>query len=197
VPRLEFNVPLDPSVVGPDTFRLRSGELQPGGTVSYSVVDRSVTFTPGVNLRARLAYAARLDEGVRGIDGSLPRRPAEIVFVTGTTELPRDPPPADPAFEADVWPILEARCSACHSAPRASARLELWPSERLADLARRTSSEWPEWRILAPGSPERSYLLYKTTGVPGLVGRRMPPDEGLGRPEARILERWIALGAPR
>jgi len=197
VPTLTLEVPLDPSTLGPDTLRLRSGELRPGGTVGYSLVDRTLRFTPGTSLRPNLAYQLVLDDAVRGIDGSTPRTFVPSVFVTGNTDHGRPPPPPDPAFDHDIAPLLERRCADCHGESRPSAGLALWPAERLDQTATRTSVEWIGWRVLAPGSPERSYLLYKVTGAPGLVGERMPPHDPLSRDQATALERWIALGAPR
>ncbi|MBN1771925.1 MAG: hypothetical protein JXB32_11720 [Deltaproteobacteria bacterium] len=197
VPSLTLEVPLDPSGLGPDTLRLQSGELRPGGTVGYSLVDRRLWFTPSVSLRAMLAYELVLGDWVRGIDGGVPRSFSPSVFVTGSADLGRPPAPRDPSFDADVAPLLETRCGSCHGGIRPSAGLALWPAERLADAATRGSTEWVGWRVLAVGSPERSYLLYKVTGSPGLVGERMPPGGALTRDQAAALERWIALGAPR
>jgi hypothetical protein len=195
VPRLVFDVPLDPNTVGPDAFRLWSGELEPGGRVAYSVVDRSLTFTPGVNLRARLAYAARLAPNVRGLDGSTPDAPVENVFVTGSDDRGRPAAPPDPTFARDVLPLAAARCASCHGGARPAAGLGLASASDLLATAVRSSAQWPTWPLVAVGSPERSYLLYKVTGAPGLVGQRMPPDAPLARDEQWTLERWIALGA--
>jgi hypothetical protein len=197
VPRLTFAVPLDPATVGPDAFRLWSGALEPGGTVSWSVVDRTLTFVPSVTLRTRLAYAARLAAGVRGIDGSVPEEPVELVFVTGNADLGRPPAPPNPSFAADIVPLVAARCAACHGGEPPAAGLPLDTPEALLDTAVRASSEWLGWAVVRAGSPERSYLLYKVTGAPGLLGSRMPPEAPLTRDEAWALERWIALGAVR
>ena len=200
VPSLTFAVPLDPATVGPDTLRLWSGGLEPGGTVSWSVVDRTITFLPGVTLRARLAYAARLAPEVRGIDGSVPEEPVEVVFVTGNADLGRPPPPVVPSFADDIVPLVTSHCAACHGGERHEAGLRLDTPEALLGTAVRASSEWLGWAVVRAGSPERSYLLYKVTGAPGLVGSRMPPppeEAPLMRDEAWALERWIALGAVR
>lgn len=197
VPSLTFEVPLDPATFGPGSFRLASGELVPGGTASYSVVDRTIAFTPGVNLRARLAYAAQLEGGVRGIDGSAPVEPVEVVFVTGSDDLGRLPSPPDPGFDEDVLPLVASRCATCHGAERPAGGLPLATAEDLLETVSRASGEWIGWTIVVAGSPERSYLLYKVTDAPGLVGRRMPPEAPLMRDEAATLERWIVLGARR
>ncbi|MBI5502363.1 MAG: Ig-like domain-containing protein [Deltaproteobacteria bacterium] len=197
VPRVVFDRPLDPATIDADAFRLHSGDLVPGGTVRYSLVDRSLTFTPGVTLRSSLAYAARLGEDVRGIDGSSPSRPVEVVFVTGSDDRGRPAPPPDPSFDDDILPLVLARCSSCHAPPAPAAGLPLASADDLLRAAGSTSAQWLGWTILAAGSPERSYLLYKVTGTPGLVGRQMPPGESLALDDVRKLERWIAMGAGR
>ena len=197
VPRIVFDRPLDPTTVNADAFRLHSGALTPGGTLRYSLVDRSLTFTPGVTLRPRLAYAARLAPGVRGIDGSEPGGPVEIVFVTGSDDRGRPPAPPDPSFAEDILPLVSSHCGACHAPPSPAGGLALASADDLIAAAARPSSQWLGWAILTAGSPERSYLLYKVMDSPGLIGRRMPPDEPLTLDEARRLERWISLGAGR
>lgn len=197
VPSLTFAVPLDPATVGPDTLRLWSGGLEPGGTVSWSVVDRTITFLPGATLRARLAYAARLAPDARGIDGSVPEEPVELVFVTGNADFGRPAAPVAPSFADDIVPLVTSHCAACHGGERPAAGLPLDTPEALVGTAVHASSEWLGWAVVRAGSPERSYLLYKVTGAPGLVGSRMPPEAPLMRDEAWALERWIALGAVR
>ncbi|MBI5487928.1 MAG: Ig-like domain-containing protein [Deltaproteobacteria bacterium] len=197
VPRVVLDRPLDPTTVDADAFRLYSGDLVPGGAVAYSVVDRSLTFTPGVTLRTRLAYAARLADGVRGIDGSAPVSPVELVFVTGSDDRGRPAPPPDPTFDGEILPLVTARCSSCHAPPAPAGGLSLASADDILRAAATTSSEWLGWAVVAAGSPARSYLLYKVTGSPGLVGRQMPPGEPLALDDARKLERWIAMGAGR
>ncbi len=193
-PSATFEVPLDPAVVGPELLRLRSGDLWPSGRVRYGVVDRRVAFVPSVPLRSNLAYRIVLDPAIRGIDGSRPAHPPEAVFVTGTTA--HDPPrePSTPVWESDVAPLLEWRCGGCHAGPRPAANLKLAPSFSAIRALGGRSAEWLGWLLAAPGAPERSYILYKIVGAPGIVGDRMPPDSPLPVEDARTVERWIAAG---
>jgi hypothetical protein len=192
---VRFSVPLDPAVVGPDALRLRSGSLVPSGTVHYGLVDRTLTFLPSAVLRTRMAYEAVLGDAVRGIDGSVPSGPLDLTFVTGELDAGRESPPPPASFDEAVRGILAPRCATCHGGSRPVAALELWPPERVAELPRAASRQWVGWSILAPGRPERSYLMYKITGCPGLVGGRMPPGRPLDDPDARVVERWVAAGA--
>jgi hypothetical protein len=61
------------------------------------------------------------------------------------------------------------------------------------------SRQRPDLMLVAPGDPERSYLVHKLEGRPGIVGLRMPRN---GPPfltdgQMRVLKRWIENGAQR
>lgn len=72
------------------------------------------------------------------------------------------------------------------------------------------SAQWPRWHLVEPGAPERSYVVYKILGVPGIDGGQMPRDYNARDHEAyeitgfedsvsiaQAFRRWIAAGAPR
>ena len=195
LPTVTFNVPLDPNVVGSGLIGLHSGDLRPGGRVRYSMADRTATFIPAVALRARLAYVVTLDPNVRGIHGGALPEPFEATFVTGDggPDRPADPPTPD--YAADVAPLVDSRCASCHSGPSPAAGLPLDGASGLPGTVERTSSQWLGWRVVDPGAPERSYLMYKIVAAPGVMGEAMPPRAPLGTEERRTLERWIAGGA--
>ena len=51
---------------------------------------------------------------------------------------------------------------------------------------------------MVAGDPDRSYLVQKIEGAPGIVGERMPRTGGpfLTPGQIAIIRRWIELGAP-
>jgi hypothetical protein len=53
--------------------------------------------------------------------------------------------------------------------------------------------------IVAPGDPERSYLIHKLEGRPGIVGLQMPRNGPpyLTAGQIQVIKRWIEIGAPR
>jgi len=67
-----------------------------------------------------------------------------------------------------------------------------------ANLVGVASREKPELMRVAPGDPERSYLIHKLEGRSDIVGQRMPRTTGPFLTEGQILviKRWIELGAP-
>jgi len=194
-PFATFNVPIDPANVNGDLIRLRSGGLQPGGTVEYSVVDRSATFVPSVALRGGLAYEVIVEPSVRGIHGGTLAEPFTATFVTGVTagEGPADPPV--PGFDADAGPLLGLRCGSCHGGSSPSAAVALDDAAAADAAIAANSAQWLSWRLVKPGAPERSYLMYKIVAAPGILGVAMPPGRPLAIDERRLLERWISAGA--
>jgi len=90
-------------------------------------------------------------------------------------------------FFRDIQPFLESRCLECHRGPRAKGGL------RLDDpaTARAGGDSGP---AIVPGDARAGELLRRVRAED--VGERMPPTgERLTKPQADLLERWIAEGA--
>src|SRR5262245_31983129 len=104
-------------------------------------------------------------------------------------------PPADPApgsLAARVWPILQAKCSACHGddAKKLRGGLDL----RSRDTALRGGDSGKP--AFVPGKPDGSPLYVAVTRRDtNLV---MPPKENdrLSAAEVELVRRWVAAGAP-
>ena len=90
------------------------------------------------------------------------------------------------SFAADVQPIFDQSCTACH--PTSYPYLDLRRGRSYAQLLRVPAATNPAFARVLPGRPELSYLLTH------------PPDPSnaalLGERERRIIERWIDEGAP-
>jgi hypothetical protein len=94
----------------------------------------------------------------------------------------------------NVKNIFKDNCgiSVCHSGKNASAGLNLEPANLPASVVGVASREKPDLRIVDPAAPEKSYLLAKIKGEPGLVGKRMPANRNpLPDEEIRQVEEWI------
>lgn len=103
------------------------------------------------------------------------------------------------SFADQILPMLEAQCGGCHMTGDEPGGLAL-----IADMARpsllKASSQQNALPIVAPGDPERSYLILKLEDrhlEAGGQGVRMP----FGAPpldDAFIsqLRNWISQGAP-
>ena len=103
----------------------------------------------------------------------------------------------------DVQPILDRHCVACHLYESPQGGLSLEAGDTHGATVGVPSSEAPLPRI-APGDPERSYLVHKLRGTQASVGgsgARMPFNadtggNGLAADELDAIERWIRAGAP-
>lgn len=135
----------------------------------------------------------------------------------GTGETPVEPEPLDSAtaqawqleaFEAEVLPMLSARCSTCHGPVAAQLGLVLGPAgemsaaEVLEGLVDREAVAAP-LPLVEPGRPEASWLRLKITGeldgvaCNGGCGGPMPPaGEPVTDAELEALTRWIDAMEP-
>ena len=61
------------------------------------------------------------------------------------------------------------------------------------------SRQRPDLMLVAPGDPERSYIIHKLEGRPGIVGLQMPRNGPpyLTAGQIQVIKRWIEIGAPR
>lgn len=91
-------------------------------------------------------------------------------------------------------------CVSCHTnvGRPAPAGLVLLEGSAYAALVNVPSTTKPGAIRVIPGDPENSYLIHKLEGRPGIVGLRMPRNQGpfLTEGQMLVLERWIAIGAP-
>ena len=89
------------------------------------------------------------------------------------------------SFSADVQPIFDRKCVACH--PVAYPYLDLRPGRSYAELVRVSARTRPAFERVLPGRPELSYLLTH------------PPDPSLrgllDEEERDVITRWIEEGA--
>jgi len=90
------------------------------------------------------------------------------------------------SFRADVQPIFNRSCTACH--PTSYPYLDLRPGRAYAQLVRVPAATDPAFARVLPGRPDLSYLLLH------------PPDPSnaalLTPTDRRVIARWIAAGAP-
>lgn len=94
------------------------------------------------------------------------------------------PPPSDVSFSADVMPIFEADCLACHGT------LGGWDSSSY-DAVMTTGNNAP---VVIPGDAENSLLAQKMVGTQD-IGAIMPTSGLLPENEVQIILDWIEGGA--
>ena len=90
----------------------------------------------------------------------------------------------DVSYEADIRPLLQAKCVSCHGEKTRKADLNL----TTAAAAARGGESGPG---IVPGDPDKSLLYEK------IHGGEMPPDDKdrLSEIEIKLIERWILNGA--
>jgi hypothetical protein len=90
-------------------------------------------------------------------------------------------------------------CIQCHTnIGRAPASgLNLLEGQSYAALVGRRSIGKPAATLVVAGDPDNSYLIHKLEAAPGIVGERMPRNQGpfLTAGQISIIRRWIQLGA--
>ncbi len=93
--------------------------------------------------------------------------------------------------------ILDRHCvTDCHDLGKASAGLRLDRGKTHAALVQRASAQIKSAVLVAPGDPDRSYLMRKLGGA-GIVGTRMPRlAPPLTAAQVARLRAWITRGAP-
>ena len=110
------------------------------------------------------------------------------LLCVATTLCPPAAALAEPVdFRQEVWPILQARCIACHGPDKQKSSLRVDTRSGLV----KGGDSGP---ALVPGEPTKSYLLELVSAKAGDL--RMPPEgEALSATQIDTLRRWIADGA--
>ena len=131
--------------------------------------------------------------GVAGAAGKSGAVGAEAaVPVAGATD------PGKPvSFKADLQPILDENCVACHQTGAAQQGLILEDGRAFAAIVNVPSRE-AKMALVTPGAPDSSYLLHKLEGSHlgvGGTGARMPLGLPIDAAKAMAVRKWIEEGA--
>ena len=117
-------------------------------------------------------------------------------------------PNLEPTFSSIQREIFETAdssgrkaCTGCHTnvGRNPSSGLNLTHDLAYDQLVNVASRGKAGMMRVVPGDPESSYLVHKVEGRTGIAGQRMPYGGApyLTDGQILILERWIAVGAPR
>lgn len=102
------------------------------------------------------------------------------------------------SFTRDVVGVFKRQCVACHMTGDEQGQLGLAPGLAYAGLVG-VASRGSGLPRVAPGEPERSYLVHKLQGThldQGGTGERMPMgQEPLAERDIALVREWIAAGA--
>jgi hypothetical protein len=105
----------------------------------------------------------------------------------------------DAGFAATVQPLFDQACNCHQSMPILMAPFSLKPGEAYGNMVGVPSMQLPTMMLVEPGVLNESYLWHKVNGTQREVGGQgeiMPFTVPLVPDELRIIERWIAAGAP-
>lgn len=94
--------------------------------------------------------------------------------------------------------IFDKHCvTDCHEATSAAADLRLNRGKSYASLVNAASQQIASQVRVVPGDPDRSYLVKKLEGGPGIVGDQMPRlAPPLDPSTIELVRDWIKRGAP-
>jgi Planctomycete cytochrome C len=117
-------------------------------------------------------------------------------------------PNLEPTFASIQRDIFEASdssgrtpCATCHTSTgrNPSGGLNLNHDVAYDQLVNAAGRGKAGVTRVVPGDSSNSYLLQKLTGADGIAGRRMPINGPpyLTNGQVQIIERWVAIGAPR
>jgi len=127
-----------------------------------------------------------------------------------TTTQPRTntsaPPPttsstaSSVSFSKDIQPIFNANCVVCHTGTSGPVGLSLDPGSSYKNIVNVNSTEAPALKRIAPGYPDKSYLLDKVLGTQtqaGGSGAQMPFGASpLPQSQIGLIRQWVSQGAP-
>ncbi len=101
-----------------------------------------------------------------------------------------------PGFIADIWPILDAKCS-CHKDANGAGQLRMTLEDAYINLLE-PSEQLPAMMLTQPGSSDKSYLWHKLNDTQqdvGGKGKRMPPGGLLDPADLELIRQWLDSGA--
>ncbi len=104
------------------------------------------------------------------------------------------------SFSRDIQPIFNANCVVCHTGTSGPQGLTLDSGKAYGNLVNVNSTEAPSLKRVAPGSPDKSYIINKLLGTQtqaGGSGAQMPfGAQPLSQSTISLIQQWITAGAP-
>jgi mono/diheme cytochrome c family protein len=143
-----------------------------GGVMAAEQIDELVAF-----IRAWERPGAKTPEAVKTPEA------------TKTLEAAKTPEAVSaPGFAADVLPLFQEQCVACHSATQS---LGGWDGSSYEGVME-SGDHAP---VVIPGDPEGSLLVQKMLGTQ-TVGAQMPITQLLPPEQVQVVIEWVLAGAP-
>jgi hypothetical protein len=118
-----------------------------------------------------------------------------IVFVVILAGPSRPAAQPGPALPDNIKKIIGRNCSVsgCHQGRYPAANMNFEPDKFIGSTWDKPSQEVPDKKIIDASASEKSYLLAKIKGEPGIIGARMPAGRApLSADEIKAVEAWLA-----
>ena len=118
-------------------------------------------------------------------------------------ELPLGPgggmPDPTATFTRVQGEVFSVSCAlaGCHAGAAPQAGMDLSPTASFAATVRVPSTQRSELARIEPSEPDRSYLVLKVRGDPGILGSRMPLTGSVTAAQVQLVVDWVRRGAPR
>ncbi len=104
------------------------------------------------------------------------------------------------SFSRDIQPIFNNNCVVCHTGTSGPQGLSLDSGKSYGNLVNVNSTEATSLKRVAPGSPDKSYIINKLLGTQtqaGGSGAQMPfGAQPLPQATISLIQQWITAGAP-
>jgi hypothetical protein len=201
--KIKFNDHLDADYLDPGDLYLHTGSLSRQLTVFYDPSAYELVAWPTTEMLANIVWQLDVVKGLKALDGSEIVPQTVAVFKTGDSKCD-DKPYTNSDYTKDVAPVFNRRCSSCHNFKTAFSGLDISSAEAIAETAiSRPSRQLPDWKIIIPYRPGKSYLIFKLIGDGLTGGKQMPRilteddknPEPLTEQEYMIIRDWILMGA--
>lgn len=150
----------------------REGRSAPALLLRQDMVRCSVTLTPSEELEPGSLYKITLSDRLESWSGAHLPKERSLSFTTGTNRAGQ-PPRQTVSNEMVQERVFTPRCGCCHD-PNQGAYAHILALDA-ASLVGKTSRQDKSMKLVFPGSHEKSYLLLKVLGMPGVNGEPMPP----------------------
>jgi hypothetical protein len=125
--------------------------------------------------------------------------PTTTTITTTTTTITGSTTTIPVTLSGDVQPIFTNSCAVafCHTPPFAPQNLDLTTGQSWSETVNVASEQCPAYKLVAPGDPASSYLMFKLQGSgPCYLGQQMPVGSPpLTAAEIQTISDWITQGA--
>ena len=170
---IRFTDRVAPNSLTTDNITLsREGRSAPALLLRQDMVRCSVTLAPSEELEPGSLYRITVSDRLESWSGAHLQKERSLSFTTGTNRT-SEPPRQTVSDEMVQERVFSPHCGCCHD-PNQGAYAHILALDA-SSLVGKASQQQSGMDLVLPGSHEKSYLLLKVLGMPGVSGEPMPP----------------------